>query len=1080
MTQSRKRGVTRREFMKTMAVLGAAASAPGLLMSCSSSSGATGQKEQKTLYFDHSHLEPDRHDFYLVVGSQHIKLERTTQATLTKARESNRFLKSVADGSITHHALNVTLPADSVQLCHVRHIPKGMPSTAAWKLSAMFIHLPKASLEKALGLARKSSRSSLKSRFYTGSVFKASTSSDATDESALIGPPDSATAIVFCHPEVLSMDSDSAAHVTTNIIGQQSSTDTFSQAIQYQGQDWSSSQTLTNPATGAPFTDSSGRPIQMPVYSDTTLQYGGAAVNDTVYGVKQDPTLYANVSNVTDTTQLQGKLSTFQDGVTCTTVTQATAAKKSSSFTSSALSDVCTGGGYRLELDEVEPDGNNALATLMCTNSYIRHLGMFVRYLDANGNPIPLSAIPQSFFSQYSKYFFSSSAYDSTYDKCLKVIGPEYVVFGIPVKNMKDDVIVPIPPQASRMQVIGNTLGHGDNQYNSLGVGIALTGAFDLAVPSLFLCMGACASYAGFMEKEDEVMVIEVLEVFMSIVSTTIEAIAGNDAKAFVNLGIELGQKLLEMLITKSGEFVAALSLSILSGEVLDAVPFVGAIMNAIACAATAAQITQTSVQCLLSPWNYANMLSFTHAVTLTINHDPLNPEGFPSVATYFLVTAVCQMRDASGKVIDSTTPIRLLQQMPGTTRTAPLVVTIPNVPYGGYIALTVGFYSPNNWLAGYGSLSDGNNTQTAFSITITQNQVPLINSTTYSHKEKTTLDASGNHVWTATTTAPRPTPLGQCGQTAGQLCQVIDITDSNTFASAGYAWQSASASTGQTYYIGNVSTTDTPQSSSLISSPLTAQPRIVYDLMGGAATQRNFYLDVQSGNIIRQIRLSLQGVPSYDPPGSNTAWGKLNFSSDALLLHPNGKLVSINAALSKIEVVTLLSAPTTDANAPLAAVYAGKGIRQGLLDGPLCAALTPKGEILILETANNRIQAFDTGGNPVKVFNKGTAYFTPLNYSAAQYNYLDMATEYTGYIYLLCYQQQGSQYVYFLDIYTPDGSFLSRTSNFIAAKITVSFWRDVFAANLEALRLPNGNLPVITEPSVSRWIPSTPPGPTP
>ncbi|MCX8026261.1 MAG: hypothetical protein N3A62_00195, partial [Thermodesulfovibrionales bacterium] len=782
-----------------------------------------------------------------------------------------------------------------------------------------------------------------------------------------------------------------------------------------------------------------------------------------------------NVSNVSDPSQMQGKIITVQNGTTYTDPTQLKAnyKYKSEGF-SYSLTDVCTGGGYRLELDEVEKDSKgNIVATFMCTNSYVRHLGMFVRYLDANNQPIPTSSIGYDFFNSYPDCF--TLGYDSgQYYKCIKAIGPEMVVMGIPVSSTSEDVKVPMPQMASKMQIIADTIGYG-GVSDVKSVGVTLTAIFDLTIPAVFLAFGAGSSFAAYSKEEGLEWFLEALEVFFTLISDIVQAITFHDPKAFVELGVSIGYKL---LAHKALKFVAALVASIAAAEAEELIPYVGAILNAVGCAAIVSQLAQTSYAIFNSPWNYVKTLAVTHDVTVTINHDPLNPEGFPSVATYFIVTAVCKLLDSNGNVVDSSTPYQIRQPMPSTTTTAPIVVTFENIPYGGSISLAVGFYSDTGWLAGNATLKDGDNTQNSFTMTITQNQVPLTSNTTYSHKEKMSLDASGNHVWLGTKTPPVPTPLGQCGQTPGQLCQIIDITDSNTFASVGYTWQSYSQSAGgQMYYFGNVSSTGTPESSAIVSMPMTTQPRIVYDLLGDSTTQRNFYLDVASGNIIRQIRLSLQGKPSYDAPNSNKAWGKLNFSSDSMLLHPNNSIVSINASLSKIEVLKLPSAPTTDANAPVASVYAGKGIREGLLDGPLCAALTPKGEILILETANNRIQAFDTGGNPVMIFNNKTSYFAPLKYSATQYKYIDMATEYTGYIYLLSYLLVGSNYQFYLDIYTPDGQFLSRTSNFSAAKITVSFWRDVFAANMEVLRLPNGNLPAsgIAEPSISRWIPSTP-----
>ncbi len=84
---------------------------------------------------------------------------------------------------------------------------------------------------------------------------------------------------------------------------------------------------------------------------------------------------------------------------------------------------------------------------------------------------------------------------------------------------------------------------------------------------------------------------------------------------------------------------------------------------------------------------------------------------------------------------------------------------------------------------------------------------------------------------------------------------------------------------------------------------------------------------------------------------------------------------------------------------------------------------------------------------------------------------------EFSGFIYVLSYNNS----VYRLDIYHPDQSGttpISTTMGFNAAKVTVDYWRNVYSLNYEVLRLPNGALPAngVTEPSVSQWIPATPP----
>src|SRR5258705_8481970 len=139
-------------------------------------------------------------------------------------------------------------------------------------------------------------------------------------------------------------------------------------------------------------------------------------------------------------------------------------------------------------------------------------------------------------------------------------------------------------------------------------------------------------------------------------------------------------------------------------------------------------------------------------------------------------------------------------------------------------------------------------------------------------------------------------------------------------------------------------------------------------------------------------------------------------------------------------------------------------------MQGPIHAALTAQGAILILEQKNNRIQAFDTGGNPVPYFANG-AYFVPLKDTAT---YLDLAVEYSGYLYVLSYTGSGP-FTFRLDLYTPGGAWLARTTRVNADKLAVNYWRDLFTLNYQVLKLPNGTIPGHTEPSVSHWIPSTP-----
>src|SRR3954470_18687855 len=126
------------------------------------------------------------------------------------------------------------------------------------------------------------------------------------------------------------------------------------------------------------------------------------------------------------------------------------------------------------------------------------------------------------------------------------------------------------------------------------------------------------------------------------------------------------------------------------------------------------------------------------------------------------------------------------------------------------------------------------------------------------------------------------------------------------------------------------------------------------------------------------------------------------------------------------------------------------KGVRAGLLDSPIAAAISPDGVIFVLEDNNNRIQAFDVGGNPVPYFkHQNPPYYLTLPVTIDN-DYLDLAVEFTGYLYVL---SQDVNNVHWLDIYHPSQTGTSpicRTMNVNAAKLTVDFWCGVYTLNYE------------------------------
>ena len=90
---------------------------------------------------------------------------------------------------------------------------------------------------------------------------------------------------------------------------------------------------------------------------------------------------------------------------------------------------------------------------------------------------------------------------------------------------------------------------------------------------------------------------------------------------------------------------------------------------------------------------------------------------------------------------------------------------------------------------------------------------------------------------------------------------------------------------------------------------------------------------------------------------------------------------------------------------------------------------------------------------------------------------YIGMCVEFKVYIHVLSTltpNTGGGDTQFVLDIYDPQGQFLASTPDFRTARLGVGYFRDIFTENFQVLKLPNGNIPAITEPSISHWIPTT------
>jgi hypothetical protein len=1104
-------GVTRREFLQAGTVIAGLGIGLGLgstLTSCSSSDNSgngNGDSSGKlrTYVFDFSQMDTSNHDLVMVAGTRHILLNPATASELAELRTAHPILELLPDTRITHW-IRLEMPTNGLQLCYCQRFSRAVDD-GSWDMVMQFYHFPTTALHSARERAlatRPNAPVPVKWGRHGVTAAQLAELADPVGEDMLKDSTSTATAMVAGHPEVACFQADTAAYIQNSIVGTQPQTQQLGEVIDQLGpatpqsdwqqcgsaitsnpMGWATLVPVCNPDTNQQAINSqTGAKQYVPVWAAETNVAAKDAITPALTTVKADTTLGANVT--TPPTSTEGIIWTEHDGTT--TVDQTTTnGQVANSDLGYITKDQSPGHGFSVTVTGVE-SGSSPFINITVKNWFVRYLSLYLRFLDDNGDPISIDTLDSDGFNVQQLFPLQpccGGLWNGTYDIFLDMLSPEYEILGIPLSSTSASYSIPMPESATSVVILAGGMGNQSKDanpyYDTTIPGATLTGLFDLAIPSLFLSLNAAAGIAGLTETMSvSSTLVDYLPTILDLFADLFDAVGFGDPAAFESLGVDIGGILLSKAAGGLDSLIAAsLSEGETEEDLLDAVPVIGTFLAAISCIGTVSQMAQTSAQVAQSPSTYFYEITLTHDIEVTIN--PPGPQGFPSTATYYSVLA---QFDGNG------TPTTITQQMPGTTVTEPLVVTFKGVPLGGLVTVNVGFYSDNQWLAGQGSVGpvlnlEGTNPPLKLAIDTTENQVPLLPTTVYSHKEVIVLNASGEHEWLATTTPPSQTSPSGCNPVNGDLCALTGIAVNTTGAGVGYTWQSynnavtncSNGALAQLYQFANISTTQDPESDYLFSGCGFDGPvRVVYDLLGNP--DYNFYLDTSTtgpgfSGVIRQIRLS-SGNAGFDGPNSNKAWGKLQFPSDALLLHPAGQIISIHSAVNKIEVISLPNAAVADDTALLSQAYGGTGTRPGLLNGPVLAALAPDGTLLVLESINNRIQAFDLNANAVPMF--GGEYSFPLKEQAVG-AYLSFAVEYTGYMYVLWKAGDPSDEVFTLDLYTPQGQWLSSTTGLIAAQIAVSYWRDIYAENFQVLQLPNGTLPPRTEPSISHWIPSTP-----
>jgi hypothetical protein len=1081
-----RRHLSRRQFLAGTTLTGVALTVPPWLLGCGSDddhgSAATPvptatpsptpdtrQREQRTLHFDFSFTS--LHDLRLqALGSQsnQAPILAHTEASRARARQADPALAAVPDERLTHYIEDVDVPADALQHLWVT----GSDSDDNAALAVMHIHVPAA--------ARQAAQQRALAATQDGRSAPPRASGVVNGGNDYLTPLSTAVSLVFHNPEIMNLNVDQGATIL-NLIQTLPCTDEPT-CTPYLGtlatmiaEKWPAT-TSGGWATLVQVTDANGQPIVN-------------GQGQPVYRWDVDPGISQEASAVA----AQIKKAIFDDQQFVGTNWHPTQGITVSQTNAPSGLTGGPGGAAQFALGAAYPAGasvhgvafdsvnvtNQASRTveLQFRNAYLRYLSAYVQFANENGD-LPVA---------------NPTKEDTSRAKFLSWINSNFTILGIPLFGNdipQSSVSFDVPADASIAKVYFGSLGLGGEAFcpESLD-GSILTLILNLGVPTILLAAGIAMTGALIKALSEQigVTVVQVIRASLPLIlGATVPDIANgifgtSTSGNAVGVLTSLGNAVISAFFA-SGEaatFLVELGVAVIAGQAIDCTGPIALIFRAIAVVADVAMIAQTVGEVLASPALFINELCLTQTTTVTISKDPKDFQ-FPSTARMYEVTLTY---DTASKVAHR--QCGMIE--PG--RTEPIVAVFNDVPSGGMVTVDVYLTTDSGCIVGRSTGQDGMTpgpygpvpgTQASIAFPIKELLIPLLQTTQYLHDVKLEYQ-NGQHVWVSTS-APTATiaNLGQGQENA--LYDLNGITVSQRTGMVGYAYRAGGQgvpfcgqiTSGIAYMVQNLFLADDPDKAlKQLPCGFEQVAGIVYDRLGPiTGIGRNFFLQpTPQGFYVQSITLDDTTTPiNVQNPLS---WGVFSQALDSLAVVPTGYVVGVNSMNHQMQILELPPAAVDAAQAPQAVPFAvtkmGLGTRAGLLADPVAVTVIDA-TILILENGNQRIQAVDVSGNPVLIFQNGTSNIAPLERGTG-ITYLDLGVEGMGYLYVLSFVNDGmTADDYRLDVYDPQGNFLTRTTGVAAARLAVDTFRNVYTLNYEVV----ANAPRV-EPSLSQWNPSTP-----
>ena len=1025
-------------------------------------------RENATLHFDLSHLAPDQ-QFTLHAGLERYPLQRHTPQTLAGARRENAALRLVRDDRVTHYAQPARLPSDAVVLLRVTAPPRD-PDDPLDRLALVSIYLPRRHRAAAVRARQRRLHGAPmplhpKLAALRGPGAGVRDDPDLPDDVLIdihdiTTAQDCAAALVFHHGELMTLVADKAAYIIENIVFFAKGMTPLANSILSQAQDhehngapnWVNLKPGTDWATGQPT-----RPVW--VWSDDTLALLVQPLQDTLRMSKDD-------------TALENWCWTVLPGITQVPLPLAPpAAGAAGGEATYTITPVTPQGGVSQTFGF---DPSSAKATVSLGNTLLRWLQVNVDQYGPGGEQVGTTAR-------------------------LGLLSPPDTVMAVPLPTDPTDFTFTFDEKASSALVTMGGLGQAPFSWRYDGDGIGCTILFNFAIPTVFIAMGVAVDQNSQewsdLQKSIVPKILATLEVGAGGPLATLVGGGDVDLHTIMLMIANIAGSLMLAALTGSEELAEYITEAAGQEAAEAAEPFLGWASLAIGAAADTAAILETTVAVASNPAQMTLRIERVVDVTVSVQGDHQHQHQWPATATDYTISITY----ADGPVYAFESPFD-----PRTQGTNPITHTFTGLPAGGSFTVLATFVAKTGWLAGSGcspsqTFPPDVSTFAVPMFEIKENLVPLTATTTYTFDEKLTYGASG-HVWSEPPGVPAPTATVSSlspDNTQPVIGALGQITLNENLSTLAYSWQAADqgvplVGTGNQPYTGQEHTfqaisdaTPTPEKELSFCTHAYVAPAC---LAFPPPTMPNppaagFLLEPQTSTPVVMHLRELPLIPG-EPlvPASRLSFGCFAGLQDDLVIHPSGYAVALCTATSKLQVVRLAVPPVPDADAPQAVILAGQGTRPGLMQNPVAVSCSLD-RIVVLDSTDDDPQGvltvFDVQANPVYCFagsgpTSGKVSRVPLRSEESAVTVVDLAVEPKNYLYVLKYLAPQSGPVtaddYRLDIYNPDGSFLTQVPGLAAAALHVDLWRNTFTLNYEIVA-GSGR----TEPSVSRWIPSTP-----